>query len=97
MAQPDLGADPKPSARAVCRRLCMVGRSVRHFRTESDRVPLALLGAQAIRSLLFGLEATDLTSIVGATLTMMLVGLLAGLVPGWRAAQVEPAIALRAE
>jgi ABC-type antimicrobial peptide transport system permease subunit len=58
-------------------------------------IPAALASTRLIESLLFGLTPTDPATIGGVTLVMLTVGGLAGLLPAWRAAQVDPMIALR--
>ena len=58
---------------------------------------LALGAARFARTLLFGLEPTDATTVALAIGTLTLVGLVAGSVPARRAARVDPAIALRDE
>lgn len=58
---------------------------------------LALGGARFARTLLFGLEPTDPTTVASAIAMLASVGLLAGLVPARRASRVDPAVALRDE
>lgn len=60
-------------------------------------IVLALLGVPLVRSLLFGIDASDpLTfAMVGALLLLVAVG--AAAIPAWRAAQLDPVRALRAE
>jgi putative ABC transport system permease protein len=60
-------------------------------------VAAALGLSRLLRTLLFGVRPTDLTSYLGATGVMMAVALLACLLPAWRAARVDPAISLRHE
>ena len=55
----------------------------------------AFLLARALRSLLFGVSAADPVSYVGAALVMGLAVLLACAVPAWRAARIDPTLALR--
>jgi putative ABC transport system permease protein len=55
----------------------------------------AFLLARALRSLLFGVAAADPISYAGAAVVMALAVLVACLVPAWRAARVDPTIALR--
>jgi putative ABC transport system permease protein len=55
----------------------------------------AFLLAQALRSLLFGVGAADPVSYIGAAVVMGLSVLLACAVPAWRAARVDPTLALR--
>ena len=57
----------------------------------------ALVVSRGMRSLLFGVEATDVASYGSATAAIMLVAVLASYLPARRAAAVDPAVALRAE
>jgi putative ABC transport system permease protein len=50
-----------------------------------------------LQSLLFGIGAHDTTTIVGVTIILSLVALLACWIPAMRAARVDPVIALRSE
>ena len=58
---------------------------------------LSLGATQALRSLLFGLSATDVVTLAGASALLVTVALLASLVPARRAAAVDPMVALRSE
>jgi putative ABC transport system permease protein len=62
---------------------------------------LGLLGALALsrlmRSLLFGVSAYDVPTLVGVSLLLAAVALAACVIPARRAARVDPIIALRAE
>ena len=57
----------------------------------------AFLLARALRSLLFGVGAADPISYAGAAVVMGLSVLIACAVPAWRAARVDPTLALRQE
>jgi putative ABC transport system permease protein len=57
----------------------------------------AFLLARALRSLLFGVGAGDPISYVGAAAVMGVSVLVACAVPAWRAARVDPTLALRQE
>ena len=57
----------------------------------------AFLLARGLRGLLFGVGAADPLSYVGAAAVMGLSVLLACAVPAWRAARVDPTLALRQE
>ena len=60
-------------------------------------VPLAIGGAQLMRSMLFGLGPGDKLSFAGALVAITLVALAASLIPARRAASVDPLVALRYE
>jgi ABC-type antimicrobial peptide transport system permease subunit len=60
-------------------------------------VPLAIAGAQLMRSMLFGVMPLDSRSFVGALLGVALVALIASAIPARRAASVDPIVALRYE
>jgi len=60
-------------------------------------VPAALGSARAVASRLFGVSATDPTTLATATCILLLVALVAGVVPGSRATRVDPVQALRYE
>ncbi len=53
--------------------------------------------ARALRSLLFGVGTADPVSYIGAALVMTLSVLLACALPAWRAARIDPTLALRRE
>lgn len=55
----------------------------------------AVASSRAMRSLLYGVEATDVPTYAATVGVLMAVSLLACLVPAWRAARVNPLIALR--
>jgi putative ABC transport system permease protein len=50
-----------------------------------------------IGSLLFGITPYDASVLIGATTVLCALGILACLIPGWRAARVDPVNALRAD
>jgi predicted permease len=58
---------------------------------------VSYLGAGVLRSLLFGVDALDLATFVAAGVSVWIVGLVASAVPAWRALQVDPSRALRAD
>jgi putative ABC transport system permease protein len=60
-------------------------------------VAVALAFSRVISDLLFGISTLDLTSIVGASLLLTTVGLLACYIPARRASRVDPMNALRHE
>jgi predicted permease len=57
----------------------------------------AFLLTRLIRSLLFGVEATDPFTFVGISLLLVLIALLASYVPAQRAARIDPIVSLRCD
>jgi len=60
-------------------------------------VPASLAASQLLRSMLFGLKATDPFSLMLVILLLSTVALFAGLIPARRATKVDPMVALRYE
>jgi ABC-type antimicrobial peptide transport system permease subunit len=60
-------------------------------------IPCALGAATLVRSQLYGVTATDPTTIIGAAILFIATGVTAALVPAWRAARIDPIDALRQE
>jgi ABC-type antimicrobial peptide transport system permease subunit len=60
-------------------------------------LPLALVCSRLVSSQLFGVNATDPTTMGGAMFVLMAVTAAAGFLPARRAASVDPITALRAE
>lgn len=60
-------------------------------------IPAAVLAGTTLRSLLFGVQPSDLPTVVTAVLLMLGVGLAACYLPARRAMRVDPVAALRAE
>src|SRR5215471_4551121 len=60
-------------------------------------LPLALILTGYVRSQLYGLAATDALTMIAATALLVVVSLVAGLVPGFRASRISPIQALRYE
>jgi predicted permease len=58
---------------------------------------VSLWASQFVRTLLYGLEPHDVQTLAGAGLVLGAVGVIAALVPAWRASRVEPAAVLRSE
>jgi hypothetical protein len=60
-------------------------------------VPLAATAMRGAGTFLFGLSPTDVTTMLAAAAALAAVAGLAGSVPAWRAARVDPGIALRCD
>jgi putative ABC transport system permease protein len=58
---------------------------------------VTLAGSRMISRFLFGVSAADPITLAGTCIIILLVALTASLVPAFRAAKVDPAIALRVE
>jgi ABC-type antimicrobial peptide transport system permease subunit len=57
----------------------------------------AFLLTRLIRSLLFGVQATDPFTFVGISLLLALIALLASYIPARRAARIDPMVSLRCD
>ena len=60
-------------------------------------IPLAIAAARLLRTLMFGVSETDPAVLAACAACFALLGACAGLIPARRAANVDPAVALRAE
>jgi predicted permease len=60
-------------------------------------IPCALVATRLIASMLFGISPGNLATVTSVSLALLLVALLAGFLPAWRASGVDPTAALRAE
>jgi ABC-type lipoprotein release transport system permease subunit len=60
-------------------------------------VVVALATGRLVATLLYGITAHDPPVLVGAALALMAVGAAASLLPSWRAATVDPVVALRSD
>ena len=60
-------------------------------------VPLIVVAAQLVGTLLFDVTATDPEIIAGAMLVLLGVGGASGYLPAWRASRIDPVVALRTE
>jgi predicted permease len=58
-------------------------------------VAVNLWAATVVRSLLYGVDARDPATLIGAAGVLVAVATLAGLLPAWRASQIDPAKVLR--
>jgi ABC-type lipoprotein release transport system permease subunit len=57
----------------------------------------AVAASQAIASMLFGVSRLDPFTYVGVMLLLAIVSAIACAMPAWRAARIDPSIALRCE
>jgi ABC-type antimicrobial peptide transport system permease subunit len=60
-------------------------------------VPATLSTTHLIATMFYGVQASDPLTIVGASLLMIAVAVLAGFLPSRRASKVDPMVALRYE
>ena len=60
-------------------------------------LPCALVTGKAVRSLLFGIQSGDVTSVAAALGVLIVIAALAAWVPARRASRVDPMMALRSE
>jgi predicted permease len=60
-------------------------------------IPAVFASKRLLSRFLFGLTATDPTTLASVAVGLMIVAVLAGYVPAWRASRVDPLIALRHE
>jgi ABC-type antimicrobial peptide transport system permease subunit len=87
-----LGADPKQVARGVVHRaLVVVAGGV------TGGLVLYAVATPFFRGFLYGVTAADPVTIGGAVIALIGTACLAAWVPARRAAQVDPAVALRAD
>ena len=87
-----LGAVPGDVVRMVLRETLLLAVS-----GVAIGVPVALWLTRLTSSFLFGLKSDNLTVLVAAALSLVSVCALAGWLPAWRAARIEPTTALRYE
>lgn len=57
----------------------------------------ALLLTRFLASILYGVDPTDAPTLLGVSLLVLVVSMLAGYIPARRAAKVDPMVALRYE
>lgn len=60
-------------------------------------IPIAMLGTQALKAVLFGVPRVDILSLTAAVFMLAIVALSAGLIPARNATRVDPMVALRYE
>ena len=60
-------------------------------------LPAAWWLARYVSTQLYGVEPSDLVTFAGATVLLISVAALAGLIPSGRAARLDPTVALRSE
>ncbi|HUU32708.1 MAG TPA: FtsX-like permease family protein, partial [Vicinamibacterales bacterium] len=58
---------------------------------------VSLFALRAMNELVFDVQPLDPVSLAGAVSALLVTGAAACLVPAWRAARIDPALALRAE
>jgi putative ABC transport system permease protein len=76
----------------------VVGRGVRLVLWGSlIGAVLAAMSTQVLKGLLFGVAPMDPVTFVGVTLLLGATALIAGWVPAWRAARLDPMVTLRCE
>jgi len=87
-----LGAAPSAVAFTVLREAVLVSAA-----GVAIGLPIALVAARALRSLMYGISEADPLTFSAAAAFFIAMGLAAGILPAWRAARVDPMAALRAE
>ena len=85
-----LGAAP-----AIVIRLVLARVSILVAAGVAIGAALALWAARFVTALLYGLEPRDPATLVGAVITLVAVGALAGWLPSYRASRIDPAEVLR--
>jgi putative ABC transport system permease protein len=60
-------------------------------------VPLSLAAGRLLRTFLFGITSWDIPTLVGASVILSAVSMIAAVVPAHRASRVDPMLALKYE
>jgi predicted permease len=87
-----LGSSPSEVVRLVLSRAALLAAL-----GLAGGIALAIAGSRLLASLLFGVKATDVLGYAAAAGAIAAITLAAAAIPAWRAARIDPAIALRAE
>jgi ABC-type antimicrobial peptide transport system permease subunit len=58
-------------------------------------IPTVFAASRVLRTLLFGITATDLPTLAGGVMLLVATAVIAASVPAWRASRVDPVVALR--
>lgn len=87
-----LGAQPGQVLRAITSQgviLCLIGILI--------GATLSVVLSRILSSVIFGLEQVDVVTLLTVSITLLVTGTMACLIPAWRAMRVDPAGALRQE
>ena len=87
-----VGAEPSTVRRAILREMLgivLVGLAI--------GTPAALIATRALSAMLYGVHTNDPATLLGITLTLLIVSGVAGYLPARRASLVDPTVALRYE
>lgn len=87
-----IGASPKLVLGMILRESAYLG-----IAGVACAIPCVLAATNTIRSSLYGVQPQDPTSWLTAAVLLILIALLAGFVPAWNAARIDPHTALRSE
>ncbi|MCA9052242.1 MAG: ABC transporter permease [Planctomycetaceae bacterium] len=87
-----LGAQPRQILWSIvtqCALMCLIGIAI--------GVGVTVIVGRVLSSMFFGLDLLDPLLLTGVSVILLLVGVMAGLIPGWNAMRVDPLTALRHE
>ncbi len=87
-----IGAAPSTVRRAILREMLgivLIGLAI--------GIPAALIATRALSAMLYGVHTNDPATLLGITLTLLIVSGVAGYLPARRASLVDPTVALRYE